>query len=84
MLHPAPQGREPSGGNRHCPKPEQGSQITAITNPCDHVHLSHDMSPVATGSGGPSGLEDSPHFLARENGKRARDHYIRSVLATLK
>jgi len=58
----------------------QGSQITAITNPCDHVHLSHDMSPVATGSGGPSGLEDSPHSLARENGKRARSPQIKSVL----
>ena len=41
----------------------QGSRITASTNPCDHAHLAHlahGMSPVAMGSGGPSGLEDSP------------------------
>jgi len=38
------------------------------------------MSPVAMGSGGPSGLEDSPHALARENWQRARSPYIQSVL----
>ena len=72
MPHPVPQGREPSGFNRHYPKPDQGSLITTITNPCDHAHLAHGMFPVATGSGGPSGLEDSPHVLARENIQRAR------------
>ena len=62
------------------PRRNQGSMITIITNPCDHAHLAHGMSPVATGSGGPSGLEDSPHSLARENGKRARSPQIKSVL----
>ncbi|HOU61691.1 MAG TPA: hypothetical protein PK105_07975 [Rectinema sp.] len=45
--------------------------ITIITDPCDRSHLAHGMSPVATGSGGPSGLEDSPYTIARENGQRA-------------
>jgi len=66
------------------PRRNQGSMITIITNPCDHAHLAHGMSPVATGSGGPSGLEDSPLQPSRAKTGNARSPHIRSVLAILK
>ena len=80
-----PKGARALGGAAHItPRRNQGSMITIITYPCDHTHLVHSMSPVATGSEGPSGLKDSPHAFARENRQRARSPYIKRVLATLK
>ena len=80
MAHPGPRGASPRDSSRHYPRPEPG-----LLDHCQHESVrpclpSPGMSPVATGSGGPSGLEDSLHSLARENGKRARSPQIKSVL----
>lgn len=63
------------------PGRNQGSLITAITNPCDNAHLAHGMSPVTTGSRGPSGPgKTAPKAIARENGQCAwssgREHKL--------
>ncbi len=65
------------------PSWNQGYRIAASTNPCDHAQLAHSMYPVATGSGGPSGLEDSP-YSPRAKTDNARSPQIKSVLAVLR
>jgi hypothetical protein len=82
-LHPYHRCASPRVANDITPRRNQGSQIAAITNPCDNAYLAHGMSPVDTGSGGPYSLEDSPHSLARENGQRARSPQIKSVLCCI-
>ena len=52
------------------PSRDRGSQITAITIPCDHAHLTHGMSPVATGSGGRPALRTAPFSRARKREAR--------------
>jgi len=65
MLHPAPHGASPRVMTATRPSRNRAPQLLLSRIPGNQAHLAHGMSPVATGSGGPSGLEDSPHFLAR-------------------
>ena len=76
---PPPRGASPREVTDIILSQNQGSLITASMNPRQPCQPCPGMSPVATGSGGPSGLEDSPYSPRAKTGN-ARSPQIKSVL----